>query len=303
MNRIRGKRPRSGMRPQHVMAARAASMACQARVSGLYEGSLELKFEPHEIVSGDYHFEIGTAGAATLVMQTVIPALARAASSSRVEVFGGTHVPASPSYHYLTRHWSVMVAQAGLKARAELKTAGFYPRGGGLLTCVIDPWKERRPLLLERRGRLLSLHGISASARLKGDVARRRLWESRRLEAQWDVMEVEAPSPGSFIHLDAVFEGSRAAFGGLGERGLRAEALADRVVGLLLDFLESKGAVDPHLADQLVVPMALGAGGRITTPTVTRHLETVVAIASVFGAKIRLWSQEGGAGGFEVEGS
>ncbi len=52
-------------------------------------------------VGRDYAFDIGTAGAATLVLQAVLPVLATAAGTSRVEVSGGTHVPRSPSHHFL----------------------------------------------------------------------------------------------------------------------------------------------------------------------------------------------------------
>jgi RNA 3'-terminal phosphate cyclase (ATP) len=115
-------------------------------------------------------------------------------------------------------------------------------------------------------------------------------------------LEVPASSKGCFLLLEAIFEEGRGAFGLIGERRVRAEALGDRAGRQLLKFLDSDdGAVDPHLADQLVVPLALaGGGGRVTTTEVTSHLETVAGIVSRFGIPARTWGRRGGAGGVEV---
>src|SRR6185295_18426756 len=124
----------------------------------------------------------------------------------------------------------------------------------------------------------------------------------RRLESTWDIVEVPAPSKGCFLLLEAVFEEGRAAFGLLGERRVRAEVLGDRAARQLLKFLDAdEGAVDPYLADQLVVPLALsGGGGRVATTEVTSHLETVADVVSRFGIPARTWGRRGGAGGVEI---
>ena len=135
-----------------------------------------------------------------------------------------------------------------------------------------------------------------------GAAARERLWEARRLESTWEIVEMPAPSKGCFVLIEAVFEEGRAAFSLLGERRVRAEVLGDRVARQVLKFLDAdEGAVDPHLADQLVVPLALsGGGGRVTTTEVTNHLETVADVVSRFGIPARTWGRRGGAGGVEV---
>ena len=146
-------------------------------------------------------------------------------------------------------------------------------------------------------------------ARVKTDVARRsaeacraRLWEARRLESAWQTADLAAASPGSFLLLEAVFEEGRAAFGFLGERGVRPEALGDRAARTLLRFLDGEAAVDAHLADQLAVPLAIGGGGgRIRTDVVTPHLETVAAVTSLFGIGARVDGRRGGPGTLEVD--
>jgi RNA 3'-terminal phosphate cyclase (ATP) len=308
MVRIRANRVQPGLRPQHVAAVRAAALVCGARTGGVFEGSPDLRFEPGPLAAGDFRFEIATAGALTLVLQTVVPPLALAGAASTVEVTGGTHVPASPPFHFVSQHWAEAVRPLGLEARFTLERAGFYPRGGGQASAVVQPWRRRgQPLVLEERGPLMALRGTSASARIRSDVAGRQrqaaqevLWESRRLESAWQELELPAASPGSFAMIEAVFENSRAAFSALGQRGLRAEVLGAGLARRVLRFLEGEGAVDPHLADQLAVPLALGAGGRVTTSEVTSHLETVAAVLRLFGAEARTHGRTGGPGGLEV---
>jgi len=308
ITRIRAGRAVPGLRPQHVAAVRAATLACGARVGGAFDGSPDLRFEPGPVAAGDFRFEIATAGAVTLVLQTVLLPLATGSRPSRLEVTGGTHVPLSPSFHYLDNHWRAVVERLGFSAALTLVQAGFYPPGGGEVRAEVRPWARSTPLSIEKRGALVSVRGASGAARLAGDVARRQadaahhlLWERRRLESAWDMVVLKAPSPGSFLLLEAVFEEGRAAFGFLGQRGVRAEVLGDRAARTLLKFLDGEGAVDPHLADQLAVPLALSGGGRVTTTEVTRHLETVAGVIGRFGIPARTWGRRGGPGGLEVE--
>jgi len=309
VERIRAHRLRPGLRPQHLAAVRAAAMSCRAEVHGAFDGSPDLRFRPGPVTAGEFHFEIGTAGAATLVLQSVVPILATAAEPSRLEVTGGTHVPRSPSFHFLSRHWSEVVERLGLRARLTLDRAGFFPRGEGCVRAEVAPWPRPATLDLSRRGPLVAVRGIAGAARLRGDVARRAadaaqalLWEERRLETAWDVVDLDAASPGAFLQAEAVFETGRAAFSLLGERGLRAEVLGERAARRVLKFVDdAEAVVDPWLADQLAVPLAVaGGGGRLLTSEVTSHLETVAAVLRRFGVQAETWGRLGGPGGLEV---
>jgi RNA 3'-terminal phosphate cyclase (ATP) len=284
-------------------------MSCGAEVHGDFDGSPDLRFLPGAVSAGSYSFDIGTAGAATLVLQSVLPVLATAAGPSRVEVAGGTHVPRSPSHHFLARHWCEVVGRLGLRPHLQLERAGFFPRGEGRVGADVPPWSRPATLDLSRRGALVAVRGIAGAARLRGDVARRAaeaarelFWEQRRMETQWDVVEMNAVSPGAFLQVEVVFEMGRAAFGLLGERGLRAEVMGERAARRALRFIEDEeAAVDPWLADQLAVPLALaGGGGRLQTSEVTSHLETVAAVLRRFGFSAETWGRRGGPGGLEV---
>jgi RNA 3'-terminal phosphate cyclase (ATP) len=310
VERIRASRARPGLRPQHLAAVRAAAMSCAAEVHGAFDGSPDLRFSPREVAAGEFDFDIGSAGAATLVLQTIVPILAGADSRSRVEVVGGTHVPRAPTVHFLSRHWADVVGGLGLVVSVRLERAGFVPRGEGRVRAEVRPWnKGDEPLDLTRRGALMAVRGIAGAAHVRGEVARRAadaahalLWEQRRLESDWQVEDVPASSPGAFLQVEAVFERGRAAFALLGQRGLRAEVLGERAARKLLRFLDDEeAAVDPWLADQLAVPFALsGGGGRLATSEVTAHLQTVAAVLRQFSIPARTWGRKGGPGGLEV---
>jgi RNA 3'-terminal phosphate cyclase (ATP) len=310
VERIRARRARPGLRPQHLAAVRAAALCCEAEVHGAFEGSPDLRFVPRAPVAGDFDFDIGTAGAATLVLQTVAPILAVAPGPSGVGVTGGTHVPLAPTFHFLSRHWAPVVERLGLFVEPRLVRAGFAPKGEGRLEFATrGAWARPARLDLSVRGPLVAIRGVAGQGRLKGEVARRAaeaaralLWEAQRYESDWEVVDLPASSPGAFLQVEAVFETGRAAFPILGERGLRAEVMGERVARRLLRFIgEEEAVVDPLLADQLAVPLAVArGGGRAVTSEVSVHLETVVAVLKQFGVPAETWGRPGGPGGLEV---
>jgi RNA 3'-terminal phosphate cyclase (ATP) len=131
-------------------------------------------FEPGHLSGGDHAFDIGTAGSTALLLQTLYLPLSFAAGPSRLTLRGGTHVPWSPCYHYLQWQWLPFLAAAGLKLELTLETAGFYPRGGGVLRAAIAPVRQLTPLCLGERGRLLRVRGLSAVGLLDRSIAERQ---------------------------------------------------------------------------------------------------------------------------------
>ncbi len=309
IQKIRAQRARPGLRPQHVAVVRAAALACGAEVHGGFDGSPDLRFLPQAPVAGEFGFEIGGAGAVTLVLQTVAPILALAGAPSSVSVVGGTHVPRSPSFDFLARHWACLSERLGLVVRPRLVRTGFAPKGEGRVDCEIQPWVRPATLELARRGALLAVRGVAGAAHLRGEVARRAaeaaralLWEARRLESSWDVLEASASSPGSFLQIEGIFEGGRAAFALLGERGRPPELMGERAARRLLGFLDADTpVVDPWLADQLAIPLALArGGGRLLTSEVSSHLERVAGVLRSFGVGAVVRGRLGGPGELEV---
>lgn len=286
---IRARRPKPGLQPQHLAAVRAAAAICAGQVRGAELGSTELEFRPGSVKAGRYRFAIETAGSACLVLQNVALPLALAEGTSTVTVRGGTHVPWSPSYHYLERQWLPHVQAMGLHIRLSLHAAGFYPRGGGEMLASIRGTREFLPLERSRRGELLRIRGLSGVANLDLDIARRqKLQALRRLEpacrdSKIEILDLPSPVKGTFVLLWSEFSSGQAACGALGAPGKRAERVADEAADELLACLDSGAAMDAHLADQLLLPLALAQGeSMISTARITSHLLTNAQIIRLF---------------------
>jgi RNA 3'-phosphate cyclase len=286
LTNIRAKRSKPGLQAQHLQAARAVAAISQAKVYGDKLGSQSLYFQPGPIQSGEYRFDIGTAGATSLVLQTILLPLCFADGVSYVTITGGTHVSWSPAFHYLERHWLPVLRHMGVRASLILDRSGFYPRGGGQIRAEIHPIKALTPLHWTDRGQLLEISGLSGAANLPAHVAQRqrdraiqRLGEAAKI----DILEMSAPSPGSMILLQADYERGGGCYVGLGKKGKPAERVAEEAVKSLEKFKVTPATVDEYLADQLLLPFALADGvSEIHAAKVTQHLLTNAAVIEQF---------------------
>lgn len=310
LTNVRARRDKPGLRPQHLKAVQAAGEVGRARIRGAHLGSRSLTFAPGDAGGGEYYFDIGTAGAAGLVLQTLALPLSLLAEPSRLTIVGGTHVPASPCYHYLDHHWRPYLQDAGFDIRLAMPYAGFYPRGGGVIEASIGPVTAIKPLDLTRRGPLRNIHGISAVALLDPRIAERQRARTlerlapRHVPTRIDVINMPARSPGTLLLLTGEFEHSRCCFFALGKRGKPAERVADEAVDEFESFLVSDGAVDAYLTDQLVLPLAFAGGtSRLSTSRISSHLLTVIQIIKQFiPADITVSGVQGQPGTVEVRG-
>ena len=289
LNNIRQRRVKPGLMAQHLKAVEAAREVGKATVEGARLGSQSLVFEPTGLCSGEFHFDIGTAGSTSLVLQTILPPLSFAAASSVVTLIGGTHVPCSPCFHYLEMHWLHYMRRIGFDIRLELDAAGFYPRGGGRVVAMVRPASRISPLCLTNRGPLKRIRGISAVANLDLRIAERQKVQAiKRLgdvagQVEFEILSLSSPSKGTLLLLLAEFENSQCCFYGLGALGKPAERVADEAVNELLNLLATDGAIDHYLSDQLLLPLALATGvSEIRTSKVTQHLTTNAEIVEMF---------------------
>ena len=289
LNNIRQRRVKPGLMAQHLKAVEAAREVGKATVEGARLGSQSLVFEPTGFYSGEFHYDIGTAGSTSLVLQTILPPLSFAAASSVVTLIGGTHVPWSPCFHYLEMHWLHYMRRIGFDIRLELDAAGFYPRGGGRVVAMVRPASRISPLCLTNRGPLKRIRGISAVANLDLRIAERQKVQAiKRLgdvagQVEFEILSLSSPSKGTLLLLLAEFENSQCCFYGLGALGKPAERVADEAVNELLNLLATDGAIDHYLSDQLLLPLALATGvSEIRTSKVTQHLTTNAEIVEMF---------------------
>ncbi|MFN7702070.1 MAG: RNA 3'-terminal phosphate cyclase [Deltaproteobacteria bacterium] len=293
MERIRAGRQKPGLLAQHLTAVAAAKAVSNAEVTGAEPGSREITFKPRTVHGGDRSFSVGTAGSATLVLQTVLPALLRASEPSTLTVEGGTHNPSAPPFEFLAWSFLPVLQGMGAKVELELERPGFFPRGGGrirmrVLQCALEH------LELEERGAAAGRRVIALSAGLAPAIADRELRVAKdRLSLSKDEIErIDHPEelgPGNVFYVVHRFANVSAVFTGFGDRGARAEEVAEQAIGPSLRYLESRGAVDEHLADQLLVPMAMGRGGVFTTSEPSSHLHTQVETLRTFlGGEVEL---------------
>lgn len=311
LTNVRARRPQPGLKPQHLKAVEAAAQISAARVEGANLASQTLEFEPTGLIGGSYVFDIGTAGSVSLLLQTLYLPLSFAAGPSRLSLAGGTHVPWSPCCHYLLWHWLPCLAEAGYHLECRLERAGFYPRGGGLLHADIVPTRHLRPLRLTERGRLLRIRGLSAVGRLDRSIAERQRSQAvdrlRRLGVplEIEVDEVTAGSPGTFIVLQAEFEGGRCCASGLGVLHKRAEKVADEAADELLADIAAGGAIDAWLADQLLLPLAFADGeSAFSVCRISQHLRTNAELLGYFlPVRVGIEGETGARGRLVIEGT
>ena len=155
-------------------ALKAAAKVCNARVAGAELGARRVSFDPKEIRPGEYHFAVGTAGSACLVLQTVLPPLLTATGPSRLVLEGGTHNPWAPPFDFLSKTFLPLVAKMGAQVTASLSRYGFYPAGGGQFVVDVIPVTRLQPLELLDRGQLLSSKGTALCSNLPAHVGRRQ---------------------------------------------------------------------------------------------------------------------------------
>ena len=285
----RAQRPRPGLAPQHLTAVQALAAVGDAEVEGAELGSTALRFVPRRNGAGTYRFEVGTAGAVSLIFQALLLPLAVAEAPSRLTLVGGTHVAWSPPFHYLAEIFLPALARMGVQAEVTLRRWGWYPRGGGEMEATIVPAsrRTRRGFLAETSDEIAPIRGLSVVSHLPRSIAeRQRRRAAERLAAAGVAAEIavedDAPALGAGTLMFLGIRG-RAGFSGLGRRGLPAERVADAAVEPLLAYLASGADVDDHLADQLVPFCALaGTESTFTCPTISLHLVTVAWVVEQF---------------------
>jgi RNA 3'-phosphate cyclase len=290
---IRTGRRNPGLQPQHLTAVMAAASIAGAEVQGAELSSTALQFRPNRTSGGTYYFNVaekkGSAGSVSLVLQTILLPLCFAEQASLVTVNGGTHVPWSPSFHYLTSIVAPLLFRLGLRAEFAIASWGWYPIGNGQVSARITPAKMLLPLTMTDRGRLVRVTGISAISNLPNHIAARQrnraiaILSKQGIDASIETLSAPSPGKGSFLFLAAEFEHLSAGFDGLGAIGKRAEEVADETCNGLLSYLRAKGALDPHVADQVVPWLAFCQGpSEFTTSRITRHLLTNLWVVRQF---------------------
>jgi RNA 3'-terminal phosphate cyclase (ATP) len=307
---IRANRPQPGLQAQHLTVVRALARVCRAKVEGASLGSATLTFSPGSSPrSGEYSWDVsqarkgGSAGATTLVFQALLMPLLFADGRSRLFL--------SPSFHYLEAVYLPILRRMGISTRIDIERWGWYPKGGGVLTAQIDGSSSNlRGLEQNERGALTKLWGISALSNLPRHIGERQKQRAeeklraRGFHPEMEIVDAPATGMGTTVFIAAEFEQVRAGFTSLGTKGKPAETVAEEAVEGFLHYYDSEMALDQHLADQLVLPLALAKGkSSFTTCRITEHLLTNAwVVGQLLGTEIVVEGERGKPGQVTIAG-
>ena len=291
LKNIRAGRKKPGLLRQHLTGVRATAEVCHADVVGAELGAQEITFVPQQITPGQFHFQIGTAGSASLVAQTVLPALMMADGPSTVTLEGGTHNQWAPPFDFLQRVFLPQLAKAGPQVTAEIDAYGFYPAGGGRFRLEITPCQQLAGVeLIDRdeqpRPRVTAIvAGIprSVGERECETIRRKTNWQAKYFE----VREVNAPSgAGNVVMIELISRDVTEIITGFGKIGVKAEQVARGALRDARAYLDAGVPVGEHLADQLLMPMGLAASqgqpSAFRTTKLSMHSLTHIDILKTF---------------------
>ena len=188
---------------------------------------------------------------------------------------------------------------------ATLERPGFYPAGGGRFRVTVAPTKALAPLELEQRGALRAQRVRAVVANLPRAIGEREL---HRFVARthWDSSTVSLDAvpnsigPGNALIAEVESEHVTEVFTGFGEKQVRAETVANMCADEVLSYLATDAPVGPHLADQLVLMLALAGEGTFRTTTPTKHTHTQLEIIPRFVETKMSCTEDAGGGTWRV---
>jgi len=285
MVNIRGKRSRPGLMRQHLTCVKAACAISDGVADGAELKSQELVFRPGKMSGGEYSFSIGTAGSTLLLFQTLLPALLHAEEPSTLLLEGGTHNPLAPPFEFIERVFLPQLRKMGGNAEIVLERTGFAPAGGGLVRCHIQPGGKLEPLHLLEIGEPTGYRITVLMRNLRRNIAERMIAAALPhlpdAETLVDVRE-DGPGQGVCCLCEVTLPHSTEILTGFGELQVTAEKIGHRTGRALSQFVQSRAPVSPHLADQLLLPMALAGGGSFLTTLPDDHVRTNISVIEKF---------------------
>ncbi|MFT5684611.1 MAG: RNA 3'-terminal phosphate cyclase (ATP) [Myxococcota bacterium] len=287
LENIRAGRDKPGLLRQHLTALRAAVEISGGTVEGDELRSTTVKFTPGTIRPGRYRFAVGTAGSAALVLQTILPALMLADAPSEIAVEGGTHNGKSPPFEFLAEAFLPLLGRMGPQVSLELVRPGFYPAGGGRMVARIEPVKALTPIELLEVGERGPMSTCAMVSSLPRNIGHREIVVIKdAFELSWpqtEVVQVEDPrGPGNVVLVKVPCGCLTEVFTGFGRRRKSAEDVANELVEEVRAYLATNAPVGEHLADQLLLPMALAGGGKFRTSPLSLHTTTNIEVIQRF---------------------
>lgn len=301
IDNIRAKRSKPGLLRQHLTCVQAAvavgggagQTTARNRDGGEARlGDTCLTFTPGKARAGEYAFAVGSAGSCMLVLQTVLWPLALEQGTSTLLLRGGTHNPMAPSLSFLQHVAPSLAGNGPALLELDLRRHGFYPAGGGEAQARIHPpVSGMAAIQLTERGKPLRAWAECLHAGIPKGVAERELgvlktafgWADEQLHNR-GLRANEGP--GNVLLAVLEYENITEVLASYGDKGTSAEQVAQRLVKEVRAYLAHTAPVGPHLADQLMIPLALaalqGRCGQYVATELTAHALTNARVIEQF---------------------
>ncbi len=313
---IRANRPQPGLKAQHLASIHALKQISNAKTNDIQLGSTKLQFTPGKIKGGRYEFDIGTAGSITLFLQAIILPCLFAPSKITLTIKGGTSGKWQASVDYLQYLLLPQLQRFVEKINLKIIKRGYYPEGGGEIILEISPkyhlndyntFPEFRttiqekipPIQLTNQGTLEQIRGL---VNLSQELEEKKVAERIKATTESYLLNYKVPlslrmeyanskSIGGELILWAIFSNNQdineinpiiLAGDALLEKNKSSEDVAKEAVAELKQSIEAQACVDPHLADQLIMFLALLPGSKVKCTEITPHTLTNISIIETF---------------------
>lgn len=316
---IRAGRPRPGLAAQHLHGLYLARDITNGELLNAEIGSTIIRYRPMKIMAGTYKTDIRTAGfvvlnfqnnsfcnssynyrSITLILQTAIPLLLYANSPSTIEFRGGgTHVPFAPFVNFFT---DILPDYLPFMNQIQIHCDryGFYPQGGGHVSCQINPANLTTPLPLQPIeqidfGQLIEIDGfVLISGQIRRPIAEANIRSAMQIfdnqqqiidnkdRIKITINECRARNDALAVMFTArTTTNCHLSVSNLASRRneMNSDNYGKQVAEKLCHQLQQKCCVDEYVQDQLIIYMALAAGtSRIITGEITMHTHTAIWI-------------------------
>ncbi len=317
--KIRAKRDRPGLRPQHLEGLRALAQLCDGKLEGDALDSMEIKFYPGAIQAKKINVSIKTAGSIGLVLQSLMIPAAFSNGTVFVEFKGGaTDGPLAPPTDFLKNVTLPTLHKMGYRGEIECVQRGHYPRGGGIVRAHIEPIEKFQALKLTEPGNVIKISGLAHCVRLPSNIVTRMAHAASMalVKAGYSKVHIKTESypptqdphlgPGTGITLWAETEnGAVLGSSSLGMPGKPAEQVGREAAEMVIRQLKTGCALDRHLTDQLVPYLALADGvSEITSAELSQHaLTNITLVEQMLDVKFEVQGQRGQPGRITVKGT
>lgn len=299
--KARVRRPKPGLRPQHIRVVEAIRQVVGGQTEGVEVGAQEFTFWPATPPQGrQYLWDIGSAGSTTMLALAVLPVLAYGSAPVNVAIRGGVFQDFVPSVYHVQHVVLPLIRRMGIEAVITMERPGYVPSGGGILHLTVHPVRQGlQRLVLEEPGAVERVWGIALASHLAARRVSHRMAEAARgvlatagylaeIEAQEDTRALQ---PGAALALFVdLAGGARLGADQAGAPRRRAEAIGKYVAQHLVEDLRTGATLDRYAADQVIPFAALAAGeSRFRIPQITAHIESNAWLAqALLGTEVRV---------------